>query len=146
MVNPNDPGGALGGQIVQPNNGGCFYVIHAHAESGVIHFEDPNSGQILGIGSGTAKYSLQNVLDVWGMTLSAIGSAVGGSGSPTIIFGVPTTTIGGSGCGHPCDEVVTYTAVANPTQVMLSRHSAVWLIWGGIPTGGPPPVVFRIEN
>jgi hypothetical protein len=146
MNNPNDPGGALGGQIVNPNSGGCFYVIHFHSESGMVHFEDPTLGQITGTGPGTAKYSLQNVLDVWGMSLSAIGSAIGASGSPTIIFGVPTAQISGSGCTHPCDEVVTYTAVTNPSQVMLSRHSAVWLIWGGIPSGGPPPVVFRIEN
>ena len=148
MLNPLEPNGSVtaGGQITEPNANGCFYIIHTHAESGLLHFEDPNSSQILGTGANTAKYSLQNVLDVWGITLAGIGSAIGQNGNPTILFGVPTSTVNNGSCPHGCDDVVTYSQVNSASQVMFSRHSAVWLIYGGMPSGGPPAVYFSIEN
>jgi hypothetical protein len=141
MLNPSEPSGATaGGQITEPAAGGCFYQIHTHSESGMIHMENPSMAQVTGDGAATGVYTLQNVFDVWGMTPSAIGSAIGQSGSATIIAGTPSTKVNGD------DEVTSYNTVSDPTQLTLTRHTAVWIIFGSMPSGGPPPVVFATEN
>jgi hypothetical protein len=140
MLNPNEPSNPIdGGQITSPGPNGCYYNIHADSESGLIHLQNPSASQVTGDGPGTAMYSLQNVLDVWGMTPATIGAAVGATGSATILAGTPSTTVNGN------DEVTSYTVVSDPSKLMLSRHTAVWIIYGGVPQGGPPAVEFPEE-
>jgi hypothetical protein len=144
MMNPNEPSNPQnGGQITGPASGGCYYQINTESESGTVHLMNPSAPQVAGNGPATAMYSLQNFFDVWGMTPAQIGAAIGQTGTPTIIAGPANATV--QYAGGTDDEVTSYSVVSNPSQLMLSRHMAVWIIFGGVPSGGPPAVIFTSE-
>lgn len=59
------PGPLINGYV---NAANCFYSIHTHDRSGVIHQEAASS-----VPPSGSLYTLKNVLDVWGQTLTGNG-------------------------------------------------------------------------
>ncbi len=129
------PGGATPGRsagTVYESATQCLYTVHSHDESGVIHLEDPTKPQ-----STTAVFNLKNVFDVWG---NGPGNANFPSGSVTIAVGTPSKTVNGD------DFVTSYnTTTAAPGAISLTRHMAIWVIVGAVPTS-LPQVQWGIAN
>lgn len=93
----------------------CYYYIHSHDASGVLHIESPQSAS-----PSTSLYKLGNAFDVWGMPLSTtqIGPYTGTV--RTYVANIPLGT-----------TQVSRTAYAlysgNPRYVPLKSHTTVWL-------------------
>ena len=64
-IGMENPGAASAGFI---NSATCFYHIHTHDSSDIVHVEDPDPNNVPMTGT---MYTLQNVLDVWGVTTDA---------------------------------------------------------------------------
>jgi hypothetical protein len=62
MVNP---GPAVSGFI---NTATCFYHIHTHDQSGIVHVEDPDPQ---GVPITQSLYTLKDFFDIWGITVNA---------------------------------------------------------------------------
>ncbi|HET9095588.1 MAG TPA: hypothetical protein VFN37_02915 [Candidatus Baltobacteraceae bacterium] len=114
----------------------CAYNIHTHADSGVIHVEDP---AVAANAAAPAQYNLQTLFDIWGQPMATLPIS-GISGPPAIYVGTPS---GKDSKGNPL--VTSYSSVSDPTQVMLTEDTAIWLIYGTPPAGGVPQVGFGIE-
>lgn len=92
----------------------CFYAIHTHDASGMIHMEaassTPNTGSM---------YTLGNLLDIWDQPLTASGFA-GFPGTVQIYYAprpaVNTTYVSG---------YQLYTG--DPYQIPLYTHTVVWI-------------------
>lgn len=54
------PGAPSGGFV---NTATCFYYLHTHDSSGIIHVEDPSATPI-----SQSIYTLKTFLDIWGIT------------------------------------------------------------------------------
>ncbi len=67
MENPGPPGSG-GGPPGFVNAATCFYHIHTHDQSGVVHIEDPDPSNVPITGT---LYTLKNLFDEWGITVSA---------------------------------------------------------------------------
>lgn len=134
MINPIDPGS--GSAIFSVNTGGCFFQIHTHSESGLIHVEDPT--QLPGAStSSLPQYNLQTLLDEWGVSLSGIASGIGSSGTPLVFVGTA------SGSGNAIAN--SYTSTSNmPNQILLGHGTVIWLVYGGTPSS-LPPVQFNLQ-
>jgi hypothetical protein len=115
----------------------CAYNIHTHADSGIIHIEDPS---IASNGSAPAQYNLQSLFDIWGQPMATLPIS-GVSGPPAIYVGTPSAK---DSSGN--DLVKSYTAVTgSASSVLLTEHTAVWLIYGAPPSGGVPQIGFGVE-
>lgn len=114
----------------------CAYNIHTHADSGIVHVEDPT---LASNASPPAKYNLQSFMDIWGQSLSGLA---GGSGMPAIYVGKPSGTL----YNGKEDLVNSYTAATDATSVLLTHHEAIWLVYGTPPAAGLPQVAFGISN
>lgn len=114
----------------------CAYAIHTHADSGIVHIEDPSIGQS---NTTPSQYNLQALMDIWGQSLTNLA---GGNGLPTIYVGTPSgTTSSGE------DLVTSYSLyTGSPSSLVFTKHTAIWLIYGTPPAGGVPQVAFGIST
>jgi hypothetical protein len=101
----------------------CFYYLHTHDASGMVHVESPSSAPL----SGTL-FALKNVLDVWGMTLGPnnVGPFAGQVRAFTAT--VPLKTLTASNYVE---------SGGDPNAIPLYSHEAIWLEVG--PTFVVPP-------
>ena len=129
MVNPDSNEPILSFQ--------CAYNIHTHADSGVVHIEDPSVGANA---AAPAQYNLQTLFDIWGQSLSALPVS-GVAGIPAIYTGTPSAT--DSKGNALVNSYSLYTG--SPSSLLFSSHTAIWLIYGTPPAGGVPQVGFGIE-
>lgn len=117
----------------------CAYNIHTHGASGVIHVEDPTMSE--NFSATPAQYNLQALFDIWGQSISALPIS-GVSGMPLIYVGTPTSK---DSSGN--DIVGAYApSTAAPTGILLTHHTAIWLIYGTPPSAGLPQVKFTIAS
>lgn len=115
----------------------CAYNIHSHADSGIVHVEDPS---IPATAAAPAQYNLQTLFDIWGQSLSSIGIS-GASGAPTIYVGTPS---GKDASGNAL--VTSYSAYSgSASSLLFKEHTAIWLIYGTPPSGGVPQIGFGID-
>ena len=93
----------------------CFYYMHTHDASGVIHIESPQS-----VSKTTSIYALGNYFDVWGRTLSTtqIGSYTGTVRAYVAQVPLKTALI-------PRSAYVLYSG--NPRTIPLHSHTTTWL-------------------
>jgi hypothetical protein len=91
----------------------CYYYIHTHDSSGYIHIESPTSTPL-----SASVYALQNVFDVWGMSLSS--NNVGPFNGQVRVF-IATVPLGTLTAGNYQE----YTG--NPNAIALYSHEAIWL-------------------
>ena len=93
----------------------CFYYMHTHDASGVIHIESPQN-----VPKTTSIYTLGNYFDVWGRTLSTtqIGSYTGTVRAYVAQVPLKTAIIQRS-------AYVLYSG--NPRTIPLHSHTTTWL-------------------
>ena len=120
----------------------CFYKLHTHDYSGLIHVEDPTQPQLNGNFNVNESYAtLQTLFDEWGEPISATGVATF-MGPVSVYVGYPTTK---DGSGN--DLVNSYSlSTAAPSQIMLQHHTAYWIVIGALPANGLPQVRFLVEQ
>lgn len=93
----------------------CYYYIHTHDASGVLHVESPRS-----VSLASTIYTLGNAFDVWGMPLSStqIGPYTGTVRAYTAKVPLKTTQILRS----------YYTLYSgNPRSIPIYSHTTTWL-------------------
>ena len=117
------------------NTATCFYYIHTHDASGMIHIESPEDQPV-----SASIYTLQNVLDVWGMTVG-----------PTNVgpfMGSVRTFIGRAKLGTTTVSPSSYAEYfGNPNAIALYSHEAIWFEVGAPYYTPPyiPEIVFYNE-
>lgn len=118
MVNPGAP---VSGFI---NSAKCFYHLHTHDSSGIVHVEDPDP-------SGTPKtgtlFTLKNVLDVWGIT--ADRSHVGQFSGPVVVMTSGQTYRGDQNNGVVPSSTYSFYG-GDPNGIPLYSHEVIWLMVG----------------
>ncbi len=93
----------------------CYYYMHTHDASGVVHIESPQS-----VPPTTSIYTVKNFFDVWGQPISStqIGPFTG-----TVRAYVAQVPLHTSQITHAM--YTTYTG--NPATIPLKSHTTVWL-------------------
>ncbi|MBV9271338.1 MAG: hypothetical protein JO165_09595 [Candidatus Eremiobacteraeota bacterium] len=112
------------------NTATCFYDLHTHDASGMIHTESP-----LTIPFSSSAFTLGTLLDVWGISISSsnFGPYIG----PVQVYTakVPLKTLTAS-------NYTLYTG-ADPTSIAVYSHMAIWIEVG--PTFVSPPNIPAIK-
>lgn len=115
------------------NTATCFYYIHTHDASGKIHIESPSTAL-----KSSSMFALQNVLDVWGMTVNSNG--VGPFQGPVRVF------IGRAKYGTQYVYPSSYSEYfGDPNAIALYSHMAIWLEVGAPYVTTPPEINFETE-
>lgn len=112
------------------NTATCFYYIHTHDASGMIHIESPSKAA-----KNTSIYTLANVFSIWGISVTSRNVGPYGGTVRTYVATVPLKQLVASN----------YTQFSgDPHAINLYSHEAIWLEVG--PTFvTPPPVRFYTE-
>lgn len=102
-----------------PESGGvtnaakCYYYLHTHDASGMVHIESPSGASL-----GSSLFTLGNFLDVWGQTLSSTGLG-NFSGAVHVFVAKPALRSLYSG---------PFTAfTGDPHTIQLYSHEAIWI-------------------
>lgn len=148
-VGMNNPGAFGSGDPSYPgfiNSASCFYHIHIHDQSGIVHIEDPDPNAVPITGS---LYTLQNLFDIWGITVNSgqFGPFSGG-GTPLRVF----TT--GQVFRGDCDSTATCTVPAtdltyygdNPSSIPMYSHEVIFVEVGPTWPTTLPNIQFYTEN
>ena len=93
----------------------CYYYLHTHDASGVIHMESSQNVPV-----STSIFTLGNFFDVWGMPLSS--SRIGPFTGPVTAY-VAQVPIHTPQITSP--DYVTYSG--DPATIPLKSHTTVWL-------------------
>jgi hypothetical protein len=101
----------------------CYYYLHTHDATGMIHIESPSSVPL-----SSTLYTLQNVLDVWGITVGPDNVGPFNGQVRAFVATVPLKTL-------TAQNYSEYTG--NPNAIALYSHEAIWLEVG--PTYVLPP-------
>lgn len=120
----------------------CRYNVHTHDYSGLVHIEDTLLAQ-----SNTSMPSyatLKSLFDVWGASITGSGINAGGNvlgGAVSLYYGVPTAKYNGN------DLVKSYTLFGSTAASLhFSKHMAIWIVIGSLPSGGLPEVQIVQSN
>jgi hypothetical protein len=101
-----NPGADSGGVV---NTASCFYYLHTHDASGVVHVEDPSTAS-----RSTALHTLGQFFTIWGHSLS--GWTIYTSGQKY------------AGQGSQVISNTTYTKfTGTPSSMPLYGHEVIWL-------------------
>ncbi len=118
----------------------CFYQVHTHDYSGLIHIEDPSKPQDLTYKAIQPYASLQTLFDIWGEPIAPT-TAASFTGVVSVYTGMPSHK---NGAVDIVDSYVPFSGVAS--DLKLAHHEAVWIVVGTPPADGLPQVSFNIEN
>jgi hypothetical protein len=94
----------------------CFYYIHTHDASGMIHIEDPKA-----LAPSATVYTLADFLHIWGVGVSKYGVGKFHGHVHVFIGNVPAlgqTTV---------KKYAAFTDVANVDTIPLKSHEAIWI-------------------
>ena len=114
MVNPQppDPTGFV-------NFATCFYHLHTHDSSGIVHVEDTHVAPVT-----TTLFTLKTYLDIWGITASS--NHFGPFQGPVRVFTSGQVYRGNSNNGEV--DATTYTFYGtDPTNIPLYSHEVIWV-------------------
>jgi len=181
MVNPNPPnqyiyngypapGPTAGAVPNQSWTANCYYDMHVHDNSGMIHVETANNNpQLCGSSSGNppaqecnypAPYTLKTFFDIWGInvTTSNFGPLTG----PVVVYTTPSGYNSYSECGEqnnfvdvPCYTMSTSYSPWTGTLAQLEAtpiysHTVYWFVVGtpnpAGPTGSGLPNINWVEG
>ena len=120
MVKP----GAAGPPGKFINAAHCFYFIHTHDSSGIIHVESTNPG---GVPITSSIYTLKNLLDIWGITVDR--THVGPFAGPVVVLTSGQTYRGDQNGGVVPSNTYTFYG-GDPNGIPLFSHEVIWLIVG----------------
>ena len=115
------------------NAANCFYLIHTHDSSGIIHQEAASTTALSG-----SLFTLGNMLDIWGQAISANGLGSSTGVVRVFVATVPLKTLTAS----------SYTEfTGDPRTIGLYSHEAIWIEVGPPYTEAAqlPPVTFYTE-
>ncbi|HEV7179888.1 MAG TPA: hypothetical protein VGN11_08450 [Candidatus Baltobacteraceae bacterium] len=99
----------------------CFYHIHTHDSSGIVHIEDPNPNNVPVTQS---LYKLQNFLDIWGVTADA--NHFGPFTGPVRVFTSGQVFRGNApGATTPATDLTYFGA--DPNSVPLYSYEVVYV-------------------
>jgi len=134
---------------VDPNNPskripGCFYHLHTHDASGMIHVEDPNP---LSAPNTASLYTLRNYLDIWGVQLTPFG--FGQYSGPVTIITSGQQFRGGNN-GYVLSNTYRtwdFNSQGDPNDMPIYSHEVIWIMVG---SGNPdinslPNIKFATE-
>lgn len=123
----------------------CFYYLHTHDETGVVHVEDPNTA---GTPIVDAYRKLGDLFSVWGITVN--GTQFGPLTGLVTVYTSGQVFRGGSNCsgnippaGYAQSSPVTPESdltlwTGDPNQIPLYSHEVIWFYIGsGNPTALP---------
>lgn len=112
------------------NSGKCFYAIHSHDASGLVHIET----YLTNTSYNTVVYYLGDLLHVWGQTITSTSFA--NFAGPVTIFIAPPRGAYGTSNFQYSGTYAKYTG--DPTLIPLKTHESIWIEVGSTVT---PPVV-----
>ncbi len=116
MVDPQPPDNTGFVNIAQ-----CFYHIHTHDQSGVIHIEDPNPNNLA---IQQPMYTLKDLFDIWGVTVNA--GQFGSFSGPVRVFTTGQTYRGGASQGDvPASDLTFYGTDAN--AIPLYSYEVIYI-------------------
>jgi hypothetical protein len=125
-----DPGPPVNGFT---NVAGCFYFLHTHDSSGIVHVEVPQQLPL-----SDSIYTLAKLLSVWGLQASASG--LGPLHGPVHVF-----------VGNVPLQQTTVSAYheysGDPNDIQLKSHEVIWIEIGTkyYTAAQLPPVTFYTE-
>ncbi len=101
------------------NSATCFYHLHTHDASGIVHVEDPSHAAVT-----QSVYTLKTYLDIWGITADA--NHFGPFQGPVRVYTSGQVYRGNSNNGVV--NATTYTFYGNdPTNVPLYSHEVIFV-------------------
>jgi hypothetical protein len=115
------------------NTAGCFYYLHTHDSSGIVHVEAPRNNP-----PSDWIYTLSHVLRVWGLHLSSRGLGPIHGRLHVFVGNVPLRQT----------LVSTYREfMGDPNNIKLQSHEVIWLEFGKnyYTATQLPPVTFYME-
>jgi hypothetical protein len=141
MENPGQPGidGNPPGFI---NTATCFYEIHTHDRSGIVHVEstDPTGAPIT-----ATLYTTQNLFDIWGITVNS--GQFGPFSGPIRVFTSGQTFRGGcstdASCTIPATDLTYYGS--NASGIPMYSHEVIMVEVGPTWPTTLPNVRFYME-
>jgi hypothetical protein len=126
MVNPNvesPPGPLTDNYPNQTIYADCFYHLHTHDASGMVHIEDPDPS---GAPITASLYSVKTYLDIWGVAVNS--NQFGKFAGPVTVY-----TSGQFSRDHQCSGIYcdvganSYTLwTGDPTAIPLYSHEVIW--------------------
>ncbi len=113
MLNPPKP---IDGFV---NSADCFYYLHTHDSSGIIHIESP-----LNVSTKQSVYTLKTYLDIWGITADA--NHFGPFQGPVRVF--TSGQVFRGDMNHGVVNATNYTYYGpDPTNVPLYSHEVIFI-------------------
>lgn len=121
-----------------PSKPGCFYQMHTHDPSGLIHVESSNPN---GIPQTGTMYTLGDFLALWGIPVNQSAGQFGPFTGTMQIYTSGPVSRGGSGGGEVgSNQYSLYTG--DIKQIPLYSHEVIWILIGsGNPVGASLPNV-----
>lgn len=118
----------------------CFYHLHTHDESGIVHIEDPDTQ---GLPITQSMYTLQTFLDIWGITTDA--NHFGPFQGPVEVFTSGQVDRSNSNGGTVSASDLTYYG-SDPASVPLYSHEVVYVEVGPSYPASLPSVHFYMTQ
>lgn len=110
---------------------GCYYRVHTHDSSGVIHVELPNPTGTLKVQNSYVK--LGQLLAIWGHRVTS--SSFDTLGGPVRVVTSGQRYQGGTSTGRISNTTYTYYGL-DLNQIPIYSHEVIWLLVG---SGNPAP-------
>lgn len=134
MFNPQPPANGF------VNLATCFYHLHTHDASGIVHIEDPDPQNIP---ITQSMYALKTYLDIWGITADA--NHFGPFGGPVEVF--TSGQVDRSNSNGNTVNATTYAYYgSDPTNIPLYSHEVIWVEVGPTYPTSLPSVHFYINQ
>jgi hypothetical protein len=115
------PGAPVAGFV---NSAKCFYFLHTHDSSGIVHVESTNP---TGAPITASLYTLKNLFDIWGITVD--GSHVGQFTGPVVVMTSGQTYRGDQNKGVVASSTYSFYG-GDPNGIPLYSHEVIWLMVG----------------
>ncbi|MFN2449989.1 MAG: hypothetical protein ABR508_09445 [Candidatus Baltobacteraceae bacterium] len=148
MVNPYGDFGPSADTDGYPNQeiyATCFYDLHTHDASGMVHIESTNP---TGATINQSIYNVNNFFDVWGVMVNS--TQFGKFSGPVVVYTSGQLSRAGQCQGQYCEVGSNSYSLwtGDPTQIPLYSHEVIWYEVG---TGNPdaahlPGVNFAITQ
>ncbi len=125
-----DPGAPQNGFV---ETAGCYYFLHTHDSSGIVHIEAPQDLPLT-----DSIYTLSRLLKVWGLKLSSTGLGPVHGELHAFVGNVPLKQT----------VVSAYREFkGDPNDIKLKSHEVIWLEFGKkyFTAAKLPPVTFYME-
>ena len=118
------------------NSASCFYHIHTHDASGLVHVEDPNPNNLP---VTATMYTLKTMFDIWGITVNS--NQFGPFTGPVRVFTSGQVYRGDSNGGNvPASDLTFYGT--DPTNIPIYSYEVVFVEVGPTYPSSLPNVHF----